>query len=1355
MNGILQIGIGLLPAVAALWFILVKRKAAGLKNVFCVLGMTAICLGTVAGGVAFGSGGARTEKQMSKEDMISFANALVENGGMDFASEVIDDYSDIYGYDEECSLLSARIFASQGDYIRANGIYQRLIADKKFSDRIKDEAELVKTKCEQNEIDNTLADYITEIGEDPAEYGIKSYDESDKVTSGQVLEAVLAGINKDNEKADETIVDCAAYAVTAGEYYSNFFDDDSDISRSDVKKLIKKMNSAGENEDSVFSLDVMRMARLKMLVLSGEYGEIAGKINNNASYDELIIATELYVSDKVDEDDFSTDYSEISENDVEKVLEKVKKVSDKLSEDMSGKERKDLDERVEAIEKQLEAPSLSKVKGELEEKAESEAGTDKSKVYLSVAKIDNYFGNEQASETNINKAIYNSPDCEDSDYTVPMSQIISVIDNDGTTDTEDIKNVSEYVEAVLDNSTTIGKLDLQAGSDSEEQQNQEQTETGESSVSDKFSDTMTDYVSKIKSVISIGKINTDEFDTISAQVQIASEFADTPEKLKKVLSVYDCGVRIEDYTIEKLDFDCSNIMLICDVSGSMSDSIESLKTAVSEFVSNKTEDENIAVVKFESSVTGEADFSSTDEQLQNFISNMSAGGGTAIYSTTYNKLEEFNGSEKSNDIFIVMTDGEDGDYADGEMIAELGELARSKGVTLYTLGLGSSVNTDYLLSIANAGNGDFVYVSDATSLEKFYDMLHEQLANQYLITYTARDTFTSYGRTLEVAIREENIKDVKTYNLESYFDNPDGTVNVLPIVGTVHGLSTRFIIKGNADTSNSLIGTGFKEDVNATLELKGNIDYNIELTYVSDTEYSLTVPATIAVGTYDVEVTLNGRRVVIENGLTVANPGSEKKLEFGPYVFTAIEIAEQSGGSYLLRGNVAMNGWLKFKDDLVITGDVKNGGSVRVSDYGGSYITYDKSTAVGVGAFFAEYGISADIPALGDFTLYNDGNTEENYENYLVDDITPGLMKIFNLINVSNVSVNLYPDKITGNLKSGSTAFPGQSTIFKCLTDSDIFKFEVDEKIVFTDKNIGLKMKREVDNIVDTVNYIRGTMMNAPVNFAADGLKYDIDTIKNEYSFGFMLTLGWFDTELGADVSMKDGLGFSKIDGFVIHVDHDFTHPIGGIPITFSDFSFGAENIQEAVQNNNFGNVTFKAGLSISAVKLSAIAPGISKVIGDFSLLSLDETEFKLRIEPFMMSAKTELKFLGDIKLAESELEYGTFDYTNLILGIENEETKGFRAMLSAGLVWEGSNCNVNITGTGELSVHSKFTGVKYQGTGKFDIQWWILNYEVSKEGEVTLGLQTTQSGQKQFVLAIREIKSNGKVKKTMYTLDA
>ena len=93
--------------------------------------------------------------------------------------------------------------------------------------------------------------------------------------------------------------------------------------------------------------------------------------------------------------------------------------------------------------------------------------------------------------------------------------------------------------------------------------------------------------------------------------------------------------------------------------------------------------------------------------------------------------------------------------------------------------------------------------------------------------------------------------------------------------------------------------------------------------------------------------------------------------------------------------------------------------------------------------------------------------------------------------------------------------------------------------------------------------------------------------------------------------------------------------------------------------------------------------------------------------------------------------------------------------MLSAGLVWEGSNCNVNITGTGELSVHSKFTGVKYQGTGKFDIQWWILNYEVSKEGEVTLGLQTTQSGQKQFVLAIREIKSNGKVKKTMYTLDA
>ena len=71
------------------------------------------------------------------------------------------------------------------------------------------------------------------------------------------------------------------------------------------------------------------------------------------------------------------------------------------------------------------------------------------------------------------------------------------------------------------------------------------------------------------------------------------------------------------------------------------------------------------------------------------------------------------------------------------------------------------------------------------------------------------------------------------------------------------------------------------------------------------------------------------------------------------------------GDTYLLSGNVTMNGWLRFKGEVKLTGDLAAGRSITVEDYSGSYVMFDSADATGLGAYFASKGIYVDVPAMG------------------------------------------------------------------------------------------------------------------------------------------------------------------------------------------------------------------------------------------------------------------------------------------------------------------------------------------------------------------------------------------------------
>lgn len=1357
MNICLQIGIGLLPGTVVALLLLIKRRAFTLSKMV----MTLLLLGGCGAMLFLGSRDAVSvetkEPRLSQKELISFANALVLEGAYEEALAVLEEYSESYGYDDTCRLVTARVSLLNADYERANGLYQYLCEHTTLLTDEAEEVELAALKCDADVSALVMTDYLESIGKNPEEYGYT------KASYQQIQErAMLSGenvklsIHKAIEKSytiDSVLEDCAKAVARVAATRDRV--EQTEEEEESVQKLRRTFVRLEEESPALFSLACVKKARIKAYVMAGDYDGLTMQLDNNASYHELMVAAELYMSGLVSQRDFSENDQMVNDAESKAVANQLNEIYEALQDSLSVQERKKLKARVRAVQKQLDDPVLTAMKEQLRQAAENEAGADQTKVYLELAKVEHYFGNETSTHNYLSEAIYRSQDCEDDSYVSAMSQIIHVISNDEDSDSEHIKYVSNYVDTVLAHSLTV---DVEAivspkGQAADVTPVPEKYETEHAS--SQFARVAADYVSRAKGAVSIGKIDSSDFTQITARVQISSDYMTDLSQTRQGISVYDCHAEITEFDLRKIDYTGSNIMLVCDVSGSMGGSIQDLRDAVAAFVTDKNANEELSVVTFNESIIETKDFGTKDESMIAFAEGMTANGGTDMYTAVVSCLNRFPNGAGENNVLILMTDGQDNNpRTKEEMDAEIGRLAAEYGVTIYTLGLGSEVDTGYLNTIADSGNGKFVYVSDSASLTSFYDMLHEQVYNQYEITYQAQDTMTMAGRTLEISLPKEKVRDVKSYSLEGAQAGEEAD-SVITQGLSVSGLSPRYLYKGLQDTPVLLKGSGFEKNSSITVKLNGNMDYTLKPEFVDAQTYRLMIPASVAVDSYHVEVTIDGRFKSLQNGFTVLVQKEEKKTSFGPYVFTSSEKVENLDGSYTLRGAVAMNGWLRFKGDITLLGDLEEGGSITVSDYSGSYVEFDAATAKGLGGFLAEKGVAVDLPALYDFKLYNDTAHLYDYEAYLVDDISTGVLAVHQLLHFQSPKIRLYPNSIGIYYTNGTPKLPYQDQILQaCGSADEIFQFSVDGSAQLTNENLGIVLEIEYEDPSESRYDHRVNLLNTPVYFNGS-VKAKIDTIQNEYMLGAMIRLAFFTEQsgLGAELEWK---GFT-IDSVKLELELAQAVKLPTtIPIEVNEFSFQVSDIKEAIEQGTWTGLLFTGEASFTSMQVKEYFPALERFVGDISLFEMPDTTASIRISPFRMEADAKLNFLSEITLAEAGVKLGNFDYTNALLQLDNVNVNGLSASLKTGFMWESANGDVSleVSGTGELDGHSRFVGLQYTGTAAYEFQWWILNSKSSQTGTMALGLYTTSEGRLQLIFACRTQESDGKVKGSFYYID-
>ena len=169
-----------------------------------------------------------------------------------------------------------------------------------------------------------------------------------------------------------------------------------------------------------------------------------------------------------------------------------------------------------------------------------------------------------------------------------------------------------------------------------------------------------------------------------------------------------------------------DIVFVIDSSGSMSTNDRGgvRKRVTNEFIQKLTEKDRAAVIQFATSAALLSPFTADKKTLQAAVNRIGNSGGTSLSSGISMAINQFPTSQDAEQegmkCIIMLTDG------DGSYNSSLTQTAAARGIVIYTVGLGSSVSSSLLTSIAIGTGGSYYHANNVSQLYGIFDSIADQ-----------------------------------------------------------------------------------------------------------------------------------------------------------------------------------------------------------------------------------------------------------------------------------------------------------------------------------------------------------------------------------------------------------------------------------------------------------------------------------------------------------------------------------------------------------------------------------------------------------------------------------------------------
>lgn len=209
-------------------------------------------------------------------------------------------------------------------------------------------------------------------------------------------------------------------------------------------------------------------------------------------------------------------------------------------------------------------------------------------------------------------------------------------------------------------------------------------------------------------------------------LEVTAAIDTTPQKITSLTSALAGGESLA-------------VALLFDRSGSLKRSLDDTRGAAVEFIRRLSVNDRMAVVSFDDQVRVEAPFTSDRAVLEAAVKGIATGKDTALYDAIQTALDLMKGAGTPRQAVLVLSDGKDtkSTRQSADVLAE----AKKRGVPVYTVALGTEVDTGVLTTIASETGGMAMKAAKADGLRLVYQKIADLLKNQYVLSFTS-----SFGR---------------------------------------------------------------------------------------------------------------------------------------------------------------------------------------------------------------------------------------------------------------------------------------------------------------------------------------------------------------------------------------------------------------------------------------------------------------------------------------------------------------------------------------------------------------------------------------------------------------------------------
>jgi Ca-activated chloride channel family protein len=206
------------------------------------------------------------------------------------------------------------------------------------------------------------------------------------------------------------------------------------------------------------------------------------------------------------------------------------------------------------------------------------------------------------------------------------------------------------------------------------------------------------------------------------------------------------------------------LAVLLDTSASMDQRLETAQEAAIGFARRMRPDDVMTVIDFDSQVRVLQTFTNQVPALEKAIRSTSVNGSTALYNAIYISLKELkkikapSAEEIRRQAIVVLSDGDD--TSSLVEYEEVLDLAKRSETAIYAVGLkqGNTARVEFkeaefvLKQLANETGGRAFFPTSVAELPGIYQQISEELASQYSLAYSSRNTVRN-GNWRRIVVR--------------------------------------------------------------------------------------------------------------------------------------------------------------------------------------------------------------------------------------------------------------------------------------------------------------------------------------------------------------------------------------------------------------------------------------------------------------------------------------------------------------------------------------------------------------------------------------------------------------------------